>query len=131
LTDLLDDIVPAAPSLDLDALERDWSEGNFDDPMDAVRNAQRNIPLLIAEVRSLRGDQVQLLQKWGLEYRNNGSTGYAKAFKHVCSGCGREFDSNRRQLPGKRVWCGRAECRKEASALRARDYRDRKAKEPA
>jgi hypothetical protein len=51
------------------------------------------------------------------------------AFKHVCASCGREFDSNRRQLPGKRSWCGRDECKKEAAALRARDYRDRKAKE--
>lgn len=50
-------------------------------------------------------------------------------FTHVCAGCGREFTSNRRQLPGKRMWCGRAECKKEAAALRARDYRDRRTKE--
>ena len=49
------------------------------------------------------------------------------AYQHVCAGCGREFASNRRQLPGKRMWCGRAECKKEAAALRSREHRDRKA----
>lgn len=68
---------------------------------------------------------VQLMRERLDRPSSNGSG----AYKHVCSGCGREFDSNRRQLPGKRVWCGRDECRKEAAALRARDYRDRKAKE--
>src|SRR5258708_6522399 len=47
-------------------------------------------------------------------------------FKHTCAGCGREFDSNRRQLPGKRSWCGREECKRVAAAERAKDYRERK-----
>jgi hypothetical protein len=56
----------------------------------------------------------------------NGAHG---AFTHVCASCGREFSSNRRPLPGKRSWCGRAECKKVAATERARNYRDRKAKE--
>jgi hypothetical protein len=50
-------------------------------------------------------------------------------FHLICSGCGQEFGSNRRQLPGERSWCGCAECKKKAAALRVRDYRNRKTQE--
>lgn len=122
MTDLLDDIVPAAANAP------------------AIRTVVVVVPITpedevtLADLSHDLGMTAEAALLYLLrEVRRTGanSNGYAKAFKHVCSGCGREFDSNRRQLPGKRVWCGRAECKKEASALRARDYRDRKAKEPA
>jgi hypothetical protein len=120
--DLLDEIVlPVTPSvtLDLDELERDWREGNFDNELDAVRNAQHNIPRLIAELRQLRSHHAR-------PSPNGQAPG---AFKHVCAACGREFSSNRRQLPGKKSWCDKPECRKVAATERAQAYRDRKTME--
>ena len=71
-------------------------------------------------------DRLEVARIASVEYRNNGAS-YVKAYKHVCAGCGREFVSNRRQLPGKRSWCGRPECRKVAATERARAYRERRA----
>lgn len=55
--------------------------------------------------------------------------GHVGTYTHVCSGCGQEFDTNRRQVPGKHVWCGKPECKKEAAAQRAREFRKRQQKE--
>jgi hypothetical protein len=119
---LLDDIVLPDSPIDLDALEHEYTPKRNDIGDDRV-------VALIAELRAYRvseaEDRADLKRVMSVEYRNTGN-GYARAFKHVCAGCGREFDSNRRQLPGKRMWCGRAECKKQAAAERARDYRARK-----
>ncbi|MFI4977557.1 MAG: hypothetical protein ACHQC8_02600 [Solirubrobacterales bacterium] len=52
----------------------------------------------------------------------NGSTPYTL----TCSGCGLPFQSQRRQLPGRRVWCQDCRDAGEPAAQRARDYRARK-----
>ena len=120
MPDLLDDILPVAPHpdvnmsmppLDLDVLERDWSEGNFYNELDAVRNAQRNIPLLIAELRRLRARPSP-----------NGAHGY----ETTCHGCGAKITVKRRPVPDKHNWCETCTANGEPAADRARRYRDRK-----
>src|SRR6266702_686450 len=85
--------------------------------------------IAIAELlrQALAADATESIQAV-IDKTYQSSNGRARgAFKHVCAGCGREFDSNRRQLPSRKSWCGRPECLMVAAAERARDYRDRKA----
>lgn len=119
MTDLLDDFdllphpaVDYSVPLDLDAIERDWSDGNFMDEMDAVRAAQRTIPRLIAELRAARNARPS----------PNGEHGY----RTTCHGCGAEVTVKRRPIPGKRSWCAECVQNGEPAADRARRYRERK-----
>lgn len=56
------------------------------------------------------------------------SNGHHKAFRLVCENCGEEFESNRKQVPGKRAWCSKPDCKRAAGAMRARDLRERRSK---
>jgi len=57
--------------------------------------------------------------------RQNGHVGY----KNTCSSCGKEYAAIRRAIPGKRSYCSDCRATGEPAADRARDYRERKAKE--
>jgi hypothetical protein len=59
----------------------------------------------------------------------NAPTANGHGYEVMCSGCGLTFQSPRRPLPGKRHWCDNCKAKGEPGAQRARDYRDRKAKE--
>jgi hypothetical protein len=53
------------------------------------------------------------------------------AYEVQCFGCGKKFTVSRRPVPVRRSWCDNCKAAGEPAAQRARDYRDRKAKETA
>src|SRR5947207_1554890 len=113
MPDLLDDIIPADPTRQQIAVVA-FSAADLEQlgflmqlsPEIAIAELLRQA-LAADATASLEAivDATELRSRMSVEYRNNGA-GYVKAYKHVCAGCGHEFDSNRRQLPGKRSWCG-------------------------
>jgi hypothetical protein len=113
MIDLLEDILEADP-----ARVEIFDRGRHVSLLQIAGDA-RLIPDLLVELRQLRAEHASPSPNG----RVHGT------YAHVCGSCGREFDSNRRQLPGKRSWCGREECKKLAAAERAKGYRDRKSKE--
>src|SRR5205809_314247 len=104
-SDLLEDIVESAP-VDLDVAERLIGRLEVD------RFTREPLLALVAELRQLRSARPS-------------PNGHAGRYTHTCASCGREFASNRRQLPDHKSWCGRPECRKVAATERARAYRGR------
>lgn len=125
MTDLLEDIQPVRPHPDVDM-----------GLPPAEKNPRRITPLALRDSDRAALDQLSALMKMPREEvlsalihralpHANGKAGY----ENTCSSCGRPYQSNRRALPGRRSYC--PDCRKsgEPAADRARDYRDRKAKE--
>jgi hypothetical protein len=130
VTDLLDDIdLPVvAPPLDLDALEHYANESKAHG---LTHCAHPDILLsLIGELRTYRAGRARTVAHWADTSLNGHRVVHrAGQYPHICAGCGDEFTSNRRPVPGKRSWCGKPECKKQAAALRAEEYRKRKSKE--
>lgn len=126
--DLLEEIVLPRPLVDLDALEKrgrivltsaEWIES----PSGAVMVEGRELDALIAELRTLRAQARPSSNGHQVAQKRSGR------YPHVCAGCGDEFTSNRRAVPGKHSWCGKPGCKKQAAALRSEEYRQRKAEQ--
>jgi Fe2+ or Zn2+ uptake regulation protein len=67
-----------------------------------------------------------LLQAFGFEEAFAPAEQNGHTYHLVCANCQNVFGSNRKQLPGQRTYCSKAECKKAGAAQRVRDYRQRK-----
>src|SRR5947208_12887063 len=105
MPDLLDDIIPADPTRQQIAVVA-FSAADLEQ-LGFLMQLSPEIAITELLRQALAADATASIQSIIDRAAMNGHRG---AFRHVCAGCGREFASNRRQLPGKRSWCGRPEC---------------------
>lgn len=129
MTDLLDDILPVAPTPDPE-IERLSAEVHALYQAEIKRQGREerhndDYYALPEDVKEL--DRVFV--RWHLARLRgsarpspNGSVGYEVA----CFGCGNKFTVARRPIPGKHSWCPDCKANGEPAAQRARDYRGRK-----